>query len=86
MKLKALREEIDRVDEEILAKLDHRLSLAHQTRRLKSGINDPERERLVLERLERLVEGRAFLRPEFISSVYREILRESRRIQQEDGT
>ncbi len=86
MKLQALREEIDRIDEDILERLNRRLSLAHQTRGLKSGIYDPERERRVLDRLELLLANFEFLRADFIAAVYGEILRESRRIQQEEGS
>jgi chorismate mutase len=86
LKLQVIREEIDRIDEDILTKLDQRLGLAHETRRFKTGIYDPERERRVLERLEHLSDGFEFLRPEFVAVVFREIFQESRRIQEEEGS
>jgi chorismate mutase len=84
MTLKELREAIDRIDEEITRKLEERLALARRTRTFKSGIDDPGRERDILERLEALARGLPHLRPEFVAAVYREIFRESRRVQQEE--
>jgi len=76
MPLDDLRRSIDAIDDEILALLDQRASIARQVAQAKRDANvatyDPERERDVLARLEAKGAGR-FPR-EAIRAVYREVM------------
>lgn len=71
--LKRLREEIDRLDEEVLAALARRAQLAHRIGEIKHGnIYRPEREAQVLRRLTGLNPGP--LPGEAVSRIFREIM------------
>ncbi len=79
MNLHRIRHRIDALDRSILVLLEHRMALALQTRRLKEEIHDTDRERQVLDRIER---GESpLLIPAFRHRLYELILDESRRLQ-----
>jgi chorismate mutase / prephenate dehydratase len=71
--LKRLREEIDRLDEEVLAALARRAQIAHRIGEIKHGnVYRPEREAQVLRRLTGLNPGP--LPGEAVSRIFREIM------------
>ena len=84
MSLHLLRRRIDRVDARLLALLNQRAGLAVRVGRLKqrSGTRsfDPARERAILRRMADANGGP--LSREAVRTVYREILRQSRRVEQ----
>ena len=73
MTLKELREKIDQVDKQILKLLNRRVSFVKKIGALKSKRNvqfhDPERERLILRRLQR--ENKGPLPNKAVTSIYR---------------
>ena len=83
MDIEHWRNEIDELDQEILRLLNMRARLAMKVGALKKiaglPLNDPERERTVLSRLEELNSGPLDSRA--IARVFRRIIHESRRIQ-----
>jgi len=83
MNIEYWRSEIDEVDREILRLLNRRARLAAKVGRLKlaAGLpfSDPEREHLVLRRLQQANPGP--LDQVAIGKVFRRIIRESRRVQ-----
>lgn len=82
--LGGLREEIDRVDEEILSLLIERQAAAHAIGRMKAeqgmDVFDPVREREVLQKLISLSDGN--LSGEHTGNIFREIISASRSVQQ----
>ena len=86
MDIEHWRNEIDELDREILRLLNMRARLAMKVGVLKRvaglPLNDPDRERLVLHRLEELNSGP--LDSQAIARLFRRIIRESRRIQTDD--
>lgn len=83
MDLRTIRGRIDAIDREMLSLLAERMELALRTAKLKTTIRDPAREAWVLDQAARysriqghLVEG------DFVLSLFGEIIRESRRIQE----
>lgn len=77
------RKEIDDIDAELLRLLNMRARLALKVGALKQTLNipfcDPERERIVLQRLLGLNDGP--LDERAVGKVFRRIIRESRRVQ-----
>ena len=77
------RKEIDDIDAELLRLLNMRARLALKVGALKQTLNlpfcDPERERIVLQRLQELNDGPLDQRA--VGKVFRRIIRESRRVQ-----
>lgn len=77
------RKEIDDIDAELLRLLNMRARLALKVGALKQAldlpVSDPERERLVLQRLGELNDGP--LDERAVGKVFRRIIRESRRVQ-----
>jgi chorismate mutase len=77
------RKEIDDIDAELLRLLNMRARLALKVGALKQAldlpVSDPERERIVLQRLEELNDGPLDQRA--VGKVFRRIIRESRRVQ-----
>ena len=82
--LSGLREEIDRVDEEILSLLTRRQAAAHAIGRMKAeqgmDVFDPVREKEVLQKLISLSDGN--LSGEHTRNIFREIISASRSVQQ----
>jgi chorismate mutase len=83
MNIEHWRSEIDEIDAELLRLLNMRARLATKVGVLKRAANipfcDPERERVVLRRLEELNGGPLDQRA--IDKIFRRIIRESRRLQ-----
>ena len=83
MDIEHWRCEIDEIDVELLRLLNMRARLATKVGALKRAANipfcDPERERLVLRRLEELNSGPLDRRA--VDKIFRRIIRESRRLQ-----
>lgn len=82
MNLEEIREKIDRVDIEILNRLQLRTELALLSRRFKADIIDEERERQVLENVK--ARARRLMGPAFAERIFRQIIEESRRQQAEE--
>jgi prephenate dehydratase/chorismate mutase/prephenate dehydratase len=82
MTVEEIRKNIDRLDARILKLLNDRMEQALMVRKLKERIEDPERERQVLER----IRGSAteLIHPEFIERIYRNIIQESKTLQQKN--
>ena len=85
MNIEYYRTEIDEIDRELLRLLNRRARLAMKVGALKrvAGLpcSDPERERLVLRRLQQANGGPLDTRA--ISKLFRRIIRESRRVESE---
>ncbi len=79
MELEELRKRIDWIDSEILKLLNSRMEFALRTRKMKSGVDDSEREKAVLEMARRHAKG--LIRPEFSEKVFSEIIAESKSLQ-----
>jgi chorismate mutase len=77
------RKEIDDIDAELLRLLNMRARLALKVGALKQTLHlpfcDPERERIVLQRLQELNDGP--LDERAVGKLFRRIIRESRRVQ-----
>jgi len=82
MNLKEIRENIDFLDSKILRLLNHRMELALMAKRLKSQIEDRERERELLSGIRRNSTG--LVSAEFMEKIYIEIIRESKNLQHKD--
>ncbi len=82
--LRALRNEIDRIDTEMLRLLTRRAKLALQVGQVKKRdgrrVFDPERERRVLQHM--IDANRGPLSATAIERIYREIIRQHRRLAQ----
>jgi chorismate mutase len=81
MFLVQIRKNIDTIDGEILSLLHQRLQLALQTRSFKTRVGDPAREREILDNLRKKMSGYPLLRTDFVLGLFKEILKESRRVQ-----
>jgi len=83
MTLEELRKGIDQIDDELLKMLNKRMQFVQEVGRLKqndgSSIYRPEREREILERLNRQNDGA--LTPEAIEAIYMEIFAVSRNLE-----
>ena len=83
MDIEHWRKEIDEIDAELLRLLNMRARLALKVGALKQAAHlpfcDPERERLVLERLQEINPGP--LDERAVDKLFRRIIRESRRVQ-----
>ncbi len=77
-----IRKEIDGIDWEIMQLLNKRMEIAVRSRKLKSTITDPHREEQVLANVKKF--SHHLLKPEFSEGIYRQILAESRNIQEMD--
>ncbi|MGB8952853.1 MAG: bifunctional chorismate mutase/prephenate dehydratase [Candidatus Aminicenantales bacterium] len=82
MELNDLRRKIDEVDFKILKLFNERMELAIQTKKLKPGIEDPLREKEILQKVARL--RTELLSPNFLNAVYVHVIEESRRRQGEN--
>ena len=84
MTLQLLRRRIDRIDSQLLRLLNQRAGLAIRVGRLKqrrgARLFDPVRERAILRRLAEANGGP--LSREVVRALYREILRQTRRVEQ----
>jgi len=82
MDLKEIRNNIDRIDSEILALLSNRMELGLIAKKFKSQIEDGDREKEVLERIRKSATG--LIHAEFIEKLYAEIIKENKTLQQSD--
>ncbi|MCX8022086.1 MAG: prephenate dehydratase [Syntrophorhabdaceae bacterium] len=80
--LAAIRQRIDMIDGEILGLLNQRMELALRAKRFKKSITDEEREREVFKFVRSFSHNT--LTPQFSERLYREIIEESKRIQERD--
>jgi chorismate mutase/prephenate dehydratase len=82
--LKPLREKIDRIDDQILALLNERANCAREVGQIKKtegvGVRDPARELAIHDRLARQNKGP--LPPEALRRLFREIISESRAVEE----
>jgi prephenate dehydratase/chorismate mutase len=82
MELADLRKKIDGIDSEILKLLGKRMEFALRTRKMKSGVDDPAREKEVLDAAAKRSKG--LVRPEFSQKVLRDIIEESKSLQRKN--
>jgi len=82
MDLKDIRTRIDFLDSKILRLLNDRMELSLITKKLKTSIEDSEREKALLDRIRQNSPG--LINSEFIEKVYTEIIRESKNLQMGD--
>ena len=79
MELEELRGRIDRIDSEMLKLLNKRMEYAIRTKRMKKAVDDPEREKIVLENAARRATG--LIRPEFSRKLFGQIISEAKALQ-----
>lgn len=84
MALKKMRNEIDRIDAELLQLLMKRMEAAVRTTRFKAAIDDEARENVVLERAKRRSWG--LCQEDFGTKLFQLIVEESKRVQSKDLT
>ena len=84
MSLAEIRKKIDCLDIEILEKLDERLALALKTKTFKPEISDRRREIRVLERVKEYARKLQLIDSDFAERVFTELIREGRRLQDEE--
>ena len=82
MSLKKIRENIDFLDSKILKLLNDRMESALMAKKFKPRIEDSEREKELLSRIRRKSAG--LINAEFMEKIYREILKESKNLQQNE--
>jgi len=83
--LENIRRRIDEVDRDILMNLEERLELSLQTRRMKSRLRDPDREKSLLDALRSECDPRPLLDGDFVSRLFKEIVDQSRSLQKTEG-
>lgn len=81
-KLIAIRRQIDRIDGKIIQLLNQRMEIALRSRKYKGQVFDPEREEEVFANVRRFSHN--LVRSEFSEGLYRDIIEESRYIQETD--
>lgn len=79
MKLEMLRENIDRIDQQILKLLNDRMEQAVMTRKFKKNTEDDEREKIVLKKIYDNSHG--LLKGDFTDRIYKIIIEESKKLQ-----
>jgi prephenate dehydratase/chorismate mutase len=82
MDLKDIRKQIDFLDSRILRLLNDRMEFALMSKKLKTNIEDNDREKALLDRIRQNSPG--LINSEFIEKVYKEIIKESKNLQQTD--
>ncbi len=83
MELKKIRERIDGIDRGLFELIEERMELSVRTEKLKGEIDDPEREREVMARIESL--GCDLVEKDFRKRLLRTIIDEGKRLQKEHG-
>jgi len=81
MTLEEIRIKINKIDTQILEKLNQRMYLSLQTRKFKTKIKDSNRESQVLDQIKHKAKGFDFVRKKFAEKIFKKIIHESRRIQ-----
>jgi chorismate mutase len=82
MKLEKIRNQIDRIDRELLILLQERMGLSLRSKKFKKTISDPEREQDLLTRAEQLPLD--LIEQRFTRQLLETIIQESKRLQKED--
>ncbi len=82
MKLDEIRYKIDKIDRELLVLLQERMGLAMRSKKFKTTVVDPKREKDVLEKAERM--HLDLVERSFARQLLRTIIEESKRLQAED--
>ena len=82
--LDIIRRKIDMIDWEIIQLLNQRMEISVRSRKLKRQILDPDRERQILENVKRY--SYSLIKPEFSEGIYRQIMEESKNVQEKDLT
>ena len=82
MGLKDIRKKIDLLDFRILRILNDRMELALMAKKLKSSIEDSDREKEIIERIR--MNSTGLINAEFVEKVYSEIIKESKALQKKD--
>jgi prephenate dehydratase/chorismate mutase len=80
MDMKGVRKQIDQIDYEVISHLKRRMELVLRLKNLKTNVFEPEREKEVIENVRQYSHG--VIEPEFSEKLYREIMEESKRLQQ----
>ena len=80
MSLKEIRKNIDSIDSQIMQLLNNRMEQVLLAKKFKTEIEDNEREKEVLDRIEKNSTG--LINAEFMEKIYVEIIKESKRLQQ----
>ncbi|MBW1998313.1 MAG: bifunctional chorismate mutase/prephenate dehydratase [Deltaproteobacteria bacterium] len=81
MSLERIRKQIDHIDSRIIRLLNDRMEYALMARKFKTRIEDREREKALLQSVRERARG--LLDREFIEDIYLEILKESKRLQEQ---
>ena len=81
MDINLIRENIDKIDQQILKLLSDRMQQAVMVRKFKEKIEDKEREQKVLEKVANAGSQYPLLDPLFTQKLYKIIMEESKRIQ-----
>jgi prephenate dehydratase/chorismate mutase len=82
MELEEVRERIDRIDYEIIKLLNERIELGLRTRKLKPAVEDKEREKQVIENIEKI--PLKLVRKEFSKQLFNNIIAETKQKQLEN--
>lgn len=82
MDLKDIRKRIDFLDSKILRLLNDRMEFALMAKKLKTNIEDSDREKALLDRIRQNSPG--LINSEFIEKVYTEVIKESKTLQLRD--
>lgn len=81
MDIHDLRQEIDRIDFEVLKLLRSRMEFALRVRKLKTDITDTHREETVIQSVRSRAESLGLLTPQFAEAVYTQVIEESKTLQ-----
>lgn len=79
MSLKVIRNQIDRIDFEILQLVNKRFELVLKARKFKTEVEDKGRETELLEKIKRYSEG--MIAPHFFGELFQTFIRESKKLQ-----
>ncbi|MBW2027817.1 MAG: bifunctional chorismate mutase/prephenate dehydratase [Deltaproteobacteria bacterium] len=82
MSLERIRQNIDYLDCKIIRLLNERMEHALMARKLKTKIEDPEREKTLLQSVKRRATG--LINGKFIEDIYLQILKQSKRLQEKE--
>jgi len=80
MNLAEIRAEIDQTDMQLVKLINQRMEYVLRAGKLKQFILDPAREEQVLKQM--LAQARGLIRPEFITTLYQSIIKESKLLQE----
>ena len=82
MELDEIRKKIDLLDSRILRILNDRMELALMAKKLKTIIEDKDREKEIIERIR--LNSTGLINSEFVENVYSEVLKESKALQNKE--